>query len=290
MNMPVRDLSSARRVATRSVTKNKTLAAGYILILLVIAVAVLVPLLSSQGATTVKSADSLVGPGSAHWLGADQLGRDLLVRVSAGYRISLVVSLGSVALALVVGVPLGLIAATGSPKIGGLIMRVLDVLMAFPALLLAIVVVALMGAGTGVLLLAIAVVYIPVVARVMRAAALETSKQSYIEAARSRGASNLRLVIRHIAPNSMGPVIVQSSILMAVAILLEAGLSFIGLGVQPPTPSLGLMLSSGRDFMSSSPWVVASPGVAILIVVLGFTLVGDGLQDWLDPKKRVIGR
>ncbi len=217
MNMPVRDLSSVRRGALRSLARNKTLAAGCALILLVIAVAILVPLLSSQGATTVNSADSLAGPGAAHWLGADQLGRDLLVRVSAGYRISLVVSLGSVALALVVGVPLGLIAATSSPRIGGLIMRVLDVLMAFPALLLAIVVVALMGAGTGVLLLAIAVVYIPVVARVMRAAALETSTQSYIEAARSRGASNLRLVVRHIAPNSVGPVIVQASILMAVS-------------------------------------------------------------------------
>jgi peptide/nickel transport system permease protein len=284
------DIQAPPRRFRRVVAHNGTLTAGFALIVLVVLVAVLVPLLSKYGATQVNSDDSLAGPGASHWLGADQLGRDLLVRVSAGYRISLAVSVGSVALALLIGVPLGLLAATGSPRLGGLIMRVLDVLMAFPALLLAIVVVALMGAGTGVLLLAIAIVYIPVVARVMRAAALETSEQSYVEAARARGASYVRLVARHIAPNSMGPVVVQASILMAISILLEAGLSFIGLGVQPPTPSLGLMLSNGRDFMSTSTWVVASPGLAILIVVLGFTLIGDGLQDWLDPKKRAIGR
>ena len=284
------DVQGPPRRFRRVLAHNRTLTAGFALIVLVVLIAVLVPLLSTYGATTVDAADSLAGPGASHWLGADQLGRDLLVRVSAGYRISLAVSVGSVALALLIGVPLGLLAATGSPRVGGLIMRLLDVLMAFPALLLAIVVVALMGPGTEVLLLAIAIVYVPVVARVMRAAALETSKQSYVEAARARGASYVRLVARHIAPNSMGPVVVQASILMAISILLEAGLSFIGLGVQPPTPSLGLMLSGGRDFMSTSTWVIAAPGMAILIVVLGFTLIGDGLQDWLDPKKRAIGR
>jgi peptide/nickel transport system permease protein len=141
-----------------------------------------------------------------------------------------------------------------------------------------------------VLVLAIAIVYAPVVARVMRASALATSKEAFVEAVRARGASSARILWRHILPNSLGPVIVQASILMAIAILLEAALSFIGLGVQPPTASLGLMLSDGRDFMASSPWVVADPGVAILIVVLGFTLVGDGLQEWLDPKKRALTR
>ena len=210
MNMPVRDLSSVRRGALRSLARNKTLAAGCALILLVIAVAILVPLLSSQGATTVNSADSLAGPGAAHWLGADQLGRDLLVRVSAGYRISLVVSLGSVALALVVGVPLGLIAATSSPRIGGLIMRVLDVLMAFPALLLAIVVVALMGAGP---------CPAPRHRRGLHPGGCQgdacrgagDQRAELIEAARS-AASNLGLVVGRLAPNGVGPVIVQASI------------------------------------------------------------------------------
>jgi peptide/nickel transport system permease protein len=261
-----------------------------VLILLVVLVAIIVPLLDPDGSTGIDASASLAGPSGEHLLGADQLGRDLLTRLAAGYRISLQVSIGSIALAVVAGVPLGLLAALGPQRLGAVIMRVLDVLMAFPALLLAIVVVATAGAGTVVLLFAIGIVFIPVVARVMRASALETSKESFVDAARARGASLGRLVVRHVLPNSLGPVIVQASILMAVSILLEAALSFIGLGVQPPTPSLGLMLSNGREFMTSSPWVVAGPGIAIVVIVLGFTLVGDGLQEWLDPKKRAIGR
>lgn len=284
------DPLAPRRSLRQVVRHNGTLAAGLVLILVVVLVAVLVPLLDTEGATRIDAAASLQPPSAGHLLGADQLGRDLLLRVAQGYRISLAVSVGSVALALLIGVPLGLLAAMGSPRLGAVIMRVLDVLMAFPALLLAIVVVALAGAGTGVLLLAIAIIYVPIIARVMRAAALETSRESFIEAARARGASSWRLMFRHVTPNSLGPVVVQASILMAVSILLEAGLSFIGLGVQPPTPSLGLLLSTGRDFMATSPWVVADPGVAIVIIVLGFTLVGDGLQDWLDPRKRAVGR
>jgi peptide/nickel transport system permease protein len=269
---------------------NRSLTAGLILIFVVLAVGIMVPLFRPGGATTLHPDASLAPPGGGYPLGADQFGRDLLTRVAVGYRISLAVSTGSVAVALLLGIPIGLVAATGAAWLGGVIMRVLDVLMAFPALLLAIVVVAIFSPGTLVLLLAIGIVYTPVVARVMRAAALETSKESFVDAARARGASYWRLVARHIAPNSMGPVIVQASILLGVSVLLEAALSFIGLGVQPPTPSLGLMLSTGRDFMSSSPWVVADPAVAILIMVAGCTLVGDGLRDWLDPRKRAIAR
>ena len=274
----------------RRLPGNRNLQVGAILLLAVVAVAILVPVLSPDGANQINPSATLAGPSSSHLLGTDDLGRDLLTRLAAGYRISLEVALGSVALACLAGVPLGLWAAVGSPLADNMIMRTLDVLMAFPALLLAIVVVAVLGAGTGVLVLAIAIVYAPVVARVMRASALATSKEAYVEAVRARGASSARILWRHILPNSLGPVIVQASILMAIAILIEAALSFIGLGVQPPTASLGLMLSDGRDFMASSPWVVADPGVAILIVVLGFTLVGDGLQEWLDPKKRALTR
>lgn len=274
----------------RALAHNKNLTAGALLILFVIAVAIIVPLVNPGAATTLNPNASLSPPTGSFLLGTDQFGRDLLTRVAQGYRISLAVSAGSVAFALVLGIPIGLVAATGASWLGAVIMRVMDVLMAFPALLLAIVVVAIFGPGTLVLLLAIGIVYTPIIARVMRASALETSKDSFVDAARARGASYPRLVFRHIAPNSMGPVIVQSSILMAVAVLLEAALSFIGLGVQPPTPSLGLMLSTGRDFMATSPWVVAAPGIAILIMVVGFTLVGDGLRDWLDPRKRAIGR
>jgi peptide/nickel transport system permease protein len=279
-----------RGLSWRLFAHNKSLTAGLILIFIVLAVGILVPLLRPGGATTLHPNASLAAPNGSFLLGADQFGRDLLTRVAQGYRISLAVSSGSVALAQLVGIPIGLVAATGSPWLGGVIMRILDVLMAFPALLLAIVIVAIFGPGTLVLLLAIGIVYTPIVARVTRAAALETSKESFVDAARARGATYWRLVLRHIAPNSMGPVIVQASILLGISVLLEAALSFIGLGVQPPTPSLGLMLSTGRDFMSTSPWVVADPGIAILIMVVGFTLVGDGLRDWLDPRKRAIAR
>ena len=232
----------------RRLPGNRNLQVGAILLLAVVAVAILVPVLSPDGANQINPSATLAGPSSSHLLGTDDLGRDLLTRLAAGYRISLEVALGSVALACLAGVPLGLWAAVGSPLADNMIMRTLDVLMAFPALLLAIVVVAVLGAGTGVLVLAIAIVYAPVVARVMRASALATSKEAYVEVVRARGASSARILWRHILPNSLGPVIVQASILMAIAILLEAALSFIGLGVQPPTASLGLMLSDGRDF------------------------------------------
>ncbi len=284
------DGPASRRNLRHVLRHNRTLVAGSVLILMVVLIAVIVPLLDSGGATRIDAESSLQPPSGQHLLGADQLGRDLLIRVAQGYRISLAVSVGSVALALAIGIPIGLVAAMGPPLLAGFIMRVMDVFMAFPALLLAIVVVALAGAGTGVLLLAIALIYIPIIARVTRAAALETSRESFVDAARARGASFGRLIFRHVTPNSLGPVVVQASILMAVSILLEAGLSFIGLGVQPPTPSLGLLLATGHDFMATSPWVVADPGVAIVVIVLGFTLVGDGLQDWLDPKKRAMAR
>lgn len=264
--------------------------AGSILVGIAVLIAVIVPLLDPAAATAVGSALPLAPPGFPSLLGTDQLGRDQLARVAVGYGISLIIALGAVLLAVVVGGLLGLLAATARSVVDGVIMRFLDVVMAFPALLLAIVVVALFGAGTPVLMLAIGIVFIPIMARVTRAAALETSRQAYVEAAVARGAKRSRVIFRHIAPNSLGPVLVQASILIAVAIMLEASLSFVGLGVQPPTPSLGLMLSNGRDFMVTSPWVVAVPAIAILVVVLGFTLIGDGLQTWLDPKKRAMAR
>jgi peptide/nickel transport system permease protein len=264
--------------------------AGGVLILLVVLIAVIVPFVKPGADTSINAANALAAPGAGGLLGTDQLGRDLLARVAVGYRISLSISLGAVVFAVLVGGVLGLIAATAPRAIDGLIMRVLDVIMSFPALLLAIVVVALFGPGVVVLLFAIGIVYVPIIARVMRAAALQTAQQAYVESARARGAGRMRILFRHIAPNSLGPLIVQGSILVGLGIILEAGLSFVGLGVQPPTPSLGLLLSSGRDYMATSPWVVADPAVAICIAVLGFTLIGDGLQAWLDPQKRTIGR
>ena len=265
---------------------NPALAVGLALLGLVIVIALVVPPLSPYESDEIRGSDALSGPSAGHWLGADNLGRDILVRVADGYRISLSVAVGSVVLALIVGVPLGLVAGYAGGWIDNVVMRPLDVLMAFPAILLAITVMAIFGTGVLVLLPAIGVVYVPIIARVMRASTLATRRELFVEAARARGASRWRIVVRHVLPNSVGPVTVQASILMGIAILLEAALSFIGLGVRPPTPSLGLMLSDGRDFMANSAWVVAGPGLAIMVLVLAFNLIGDGLRDWLDPRGR----
>jgi peptide/nickel transport system permease protein len=187
---------------------------------------------------------------------------------------------------LALGVPLGLLAGYAGSVADNVVMRPLDVLMAFPAVLLAITVMAIFGSGLGVLILAIGVVYVPILARVMRASTLETSQELYVEAARARGASRRRIVLRHVLPNSIGPVIVQASILFGIAVLLEAALSFVGIGIKPPTPSLGVMLSEGRDFMATDAWIVAVPGAAIAVLVLTFNLIGDGLHAWLDPRGR----
>jgi peptide/nickel transport system permease protein len=265
---------------------NGRLRAGFVLLALIVLLAIFGPLLSRYSADQITAADALKGPSSAHWLGADNFGRDQFVRMAEGYRISLAAAVGSVLFGLALGVPLGLLAGYAGSVADNVVMRPLDVLMAFPAVLLAITVMAIFGSGLGVLILAIGVVYVPILARVMRASTLETSQELYVEAARARGASGRRIVLRHVLPNSIGPVIVQASILLGIAVLLEAALSFVGIGIKPPTPSLGVMLSEGRDFMATDAWIVAVPGAAIAVLVLTFNLIGDGLHAWLDPRGR----
>ena len=263
---------------------NRSLAIGLAVVACVSVFSLVAPILLHYDAAHISSADSLAPPSLRHWFGADDLGRDVLVRVAVGYTISLTVAIGSVLLALAIGIPLGLAAGYAGELTDNLIMRPLDVLMAFPGILLAVIVIAVFGTGTTILMLAIGVIYIPIIARVMRASTLVARRELYVQAALARGASHLRIASLHVLPNSIGPVIVQASILMGIAILLEAAFSFLGLGVRPPTPSLGLMLSAGRDFMVQSPWMVIAPGLAIMVVVLGFNLIGDGLRDRLDPR------
>lgn len=215
--------------------------------------------------------------------GMDDLGRSILSRVVHAYRVSLGVALGSVGLALLAGVPLGLVAGYAEGALDQLIMRPLDVLMAFPAILLAIALMSVFGTGVLLVALSLAVVYTPIVARVVRAAVLAVKVEVYVDGARALGAPVYRLVLRHILPNAATPILVQASVLMAIAILVEASLSFLGVGVRPPTPSLGLMLADGRGFMMQAPWMVVFPGLAIMAAVLGFNMVADGLRDWLDP-------
>jgi peptide/nickel transport system permease protein len=265
---------------------NGRLRTGLGLLALIVLLAIFVPLLSRYNADQITASDALKGPSGAHWLGADNFGRDQFVRMAEGYRISLAAAVGSVLVGLALGVPLGLLAGYAGGLADNVVMRPLDVLMAFPAVLLAITVMAIFGSGLGVLIVAIGIVYVPILARVMRASTLETSQELYVEAARARGASGRRIVLRHVLPNSIGPVIVQASILFGIAVLLEAALSFVGIGIKPPTASLGVMLSEGRDFMATDAWIVAVPGAAIALLVLTFNLIGDGLHAWLDPRGR----
>jgi peptide/nickel transport system permease protein len=253
-------------------------------IVVVLALAALVADRLPLGSPTEISKDqALRGPTAAEPFGMDDLGRSVLSRVIHAYRVSLGVAIAAALLALLIGGPLGLVAGYAEGLPDQLIMRPLDVLMAFPAILLAIALMSVFGTGALLVAIALAVVYTPVVARVVRAAVLATKVEVYVDGARALGASVPRLLLSHIVPNALTPVLVQASVLMAIGILIEAALSFLGVGVRPPTPSLGLMLADGRSFMLQAPWMVIFPGLAIMLAVLGFNMLADGLRDWLDP-------
>jgi peptide/nickel transport system permease protein len=264
--------------------------AGLVVVGALALAAILAPWIVPGSPTEIARDQALRAPSLAQPFGMDDLGRSLLSRVVHAYRVSLGVAVASVALALAAGVPLGLIAGYAEGVVDQLIMRPLDVLMSFPAILLAIALMSVFGTGVALVAASLAVVYTPVVARVVRAAVLATKVEVYVDGARALGAPVERLVVRHILPNAATPVLVQASVLMAIAILVEASLSFLGVGVRPPTPSLGLMLADGRGFMVQAPWMVVFPGLAIMAAVLGFNMVADGLRDWLDPQRVRSGR
>jgi peptide/nickel transport system permease protein len=228
----------------------------------------------------------LKGPSWAHWLGTDNFGRDTLSRILFGYQTLFAISLSSVLGALCVGGGLGLIAAWRGGWTDSIAMRGMDILFAFPIILLAIGVVAILGPGAVSTGIAIGVVYVPIFARTVRAPALLLREVDYIAAARACGSTSGRILIRHFLPNLAGIILVQASLSLSTAILVEASLSFLGLGTQPPAPSLGRMLAESRAFLALSPWVSVFSGAAILLASLGFNLLGDGLQDRLDPRFR----
>ena len=260
-------------------------AAGLLVVAVLALIAALAPHVVPGSPTEIARDHALRAPTWDQPFGMDDLGRSILSRVAHAYRVSLGVALASVALALLVGLPLGLVAGYAEGPLDQLIMRPLDVLMAFPAILLAIALMSVFGTGVVLVAASLAVVYTPIVARVVRAAVLAVKAEIYVDGARALGAPARRLVLRHILPNAATPVLVQASVLMAIAILVEASLSFLGVGVRPPTPSLGLMLADGRGFMVQAPWMVIFPGLAIMAAVLGFNMVADGLRDWLDPQQ-----
>jgi peptide/nickel transport system permease protein len=227
---------------------------------------------------------ALAPPSPAHPFGTDSLGRDVLARTVYGAKVSIQVAVTAVVVAAVVGAPLGIVAGYVGGTVEAVLMRLVDVLLGFPALVLAIGLVAALGFSLTNVIVALGVVYVPQFARIARSSALSVSEEAYVDAARAMGYSRTHIVFREVLPNSVSPLLVQASLLMAFAIIAEASLSFLGLGVQPPTPTWGQMVAAGSGYLVSAPWLSLFPGLAILVSVLGFNLVGDGLRDALDPR------
>ncbi|HYO34445.1 MAG TPA: ABC transporter permease [Geodermatophilus sp.] len=268
--------------------RNPTAAIAATVLLLVVLMAVFDETVAPDGPNEISVEDRLQAPSWEHPFGTDDLGRDILSRVVLGAAVSLRVGFLAVAFALVVGALIGLLAGFYGRWVDDVLMRFMDVLFAFPAVLLAIAVLAVRGPGAGNTALAIGIVYVPVFARVTRASVLGVREEVYVRASRSVGASDLRLLTRHVLPNAAPPIIVQTSISLAFAVLAEAALSFLGLGTQPPSPSWGLMLAEGRGFIDIAWWLAFFPGMAIFLTVLCFNLLGDGLRDVLDPRQRTL--
>jgi peptide/nickel transport system permease protein len=273
----------------KAIKRSPALSFGVGILIVLVAVAILAPVIAPYNPNALGTKTVLLGPSWDHPFGTDNLGRDLLSRVLYGYRISLKIAFAATIASLIVGVPLGMFAGYVGKWADNAIMRVLDVFFAFPTILLAIALISVFGSSTWVLIFSIGTIYVPYIARVARGSTLVLKRELFVEGARARGASDLRLIMRHILPNSLGALLVQASLMLGYAILIEATLSFLGLGTAPPAPSLGRMLADGRDFMTENASVVIFPGLAIALAVLSFNLIGDGIRDWVDPRRRPRG-
>ena len=248
--------------------------------------AIFAPLVSPYDPLKQDLNSLLAAPGPTHLLGTDNVGRDVLARVIWGSRVSLVAGSVSVAIAVVVGCFLGLIAGYSGGRLDDVVMRVMDAVLSFPALVLALALGAVLGAGLGGVLITLGIVYAPTFARLMRGQVLTIRTREYIDAARLLGAADWHILLRHVLPNAATPIVVQASLSVAFAILAEASLSFLGLGIQPPEPSWGSMINAGRGYLQQAPWIVFGPGAALFLTVLSLNFVGDAIRDALDPRLR----
>lgn len=265
--------------------RNRSAMLGAAIVLFFVLVAVLAPFLSSHDPIKVSFTAIRKAPSLAHWFGTDELGRDIFSRMVFGARASLLAGMCSVLIALAVGVPFGLLAGYFGGWIDGCISRVTEALFSVPFLILAIALAAFLGPSLVNAMIAIGVSAAPLFIRLARGQVLAIKNEDYVQSTRSLGASNRRIILRHILPNIMPALIVQATILIASAIIAEASLSFLGLGLQPPNPSWGSMLNTAKNFMTQAPWMSILPGSAIFLVVFGFNLLGDGLRDALDPRQ-----
>jgi len=282
----VRESRGMARTILATFVRNRTALLGVIIILTLSLAAIFAPLISPTDPLHMDFDALMEPPSRAHPAGTDSLGRDNLSRIIWGGRVSLQVGVLSMTIATVLGVSAGLAAGYYGRWVDTIIMRMVDAILAFPALLLAILMVAVLGPSLRNAMLAIAVAFIPSFARVTRANTLSIREKEYVEGARAIGASATRIMLRTILPNTMSTVIVQVSLGMSYAILIEAGLSFLGLGIQPPTPSWGYMLATGREFITLAWWLTTFPGLAIFVTVLSWNFIGDGLREALDPRQQ----
>ncbi len=270
----------------RHLRRNRLAMAGLVVLAIFTFCAIFAPLLTSYDPIQTDFGNALTNPGETNFMGTDWLGRDVFARILYGSRISLAIGLISVAIGMVIGVPLGAVSGFYGGRFDLFIQRVIDILIAFPGILLAIVVVTVLGVGVENVMIAVGIASVPIYTRLVRGSVLAVKEQGYIAAARSLGIGDFRIITRHIMPNCLGPIIVQSTFQIATAILWAAGLGFLGLGAQPPDPEWGAMLSKGREYIRTSHHLTTYPGLAILFMVLGFNLIGDGMRDALDPRSR----
>jgi peptide/nickel transport system permease protein len=277
------------RVASwRLLLRNPVTVVSAVVLAIVVFVAVAANWITPFGVNDVDVPGALRPPSGEDWFGTDELGRDVLSRVLVATQASMRVAVVSVAFAVVVGVTVGIVAGYRGGWVDAVFMRAVDVMFAFPVLLLALAVVAILGPGTTTTILAIGIVYTPIFARVARASTLGVRVEPFVQISRAMGTGSRYILARHIVPNIAGPLIVQTSLSLAFAILSEAALSFLGLGIQPPQPSLGRMIFDSQGFVTMAWWMAVFPGAAIFLIVLAFNLVGDGLRDVLDPKQRTM--
>ena len=274
------------RAVMRHLLRNRGAVIGLVIIGLFVVASLGAPLITNQSPTDTSLPNRLQPASWGHPLGTDELGRDLLTRMLYGGRISLGIGLISVTIGILIGVPIGAISGYYGGKLDIIVQRFIDIMIAFPGILLAIVVVTVLGVGVTNVMIATGIASVPIYARLVRGSVLAAKEQSYVTAAQAAGIGDLSIIFRHILPNSIAPVIVQSTFQIATAILWAAGLGFLGLGAQAPTPEWGAILSNGREYIRTAHHLTTFPGLAILFMVIGFNLVGDGLRDALDPKTR----
>lgn len=259
---------------------------GFVIVLLFIVVAIFAPLVAPYNPYTIKTSQQLLAPSSSHLLGTDTLGRDILSRIIYGARTSLIIAIFSILIGSVIGQVLGLVAAFYRGRVYTIIMRVIDAQMAFPYMVLMIVIASMLGGGLRNVIIALSVSMIPISCRLMCGEALTIMQNDYIVAERSMGSSNLRIMVRHVYPNCLPTLIVLMTIQLGVVILGEAGMSFLGIGIQPPTAAWGTMVAEGYHYLLANPVLAIAPGIAIMLLVFGFNMMGDGLRDALDPRLR----